>query len=57
MELDRKIAISTAQISVEMKLAMADSIILATAREYAAILWTLDKHFEGVEGVKYRSKE
>ncbi len=57
VDLDRKIAISAAQISVEMKLAMVDSIILATAREYAAILWTQEKHFEGMAGVKYRSKE
>ena len=38
VELDRKIAIDAAQISLDLKLAMADSIILATARTHAASL-------------------
>lgn len=54
--LDRNIAIDAAQISRELKLAMADSIILATARAYAATLWTQDEHFKGMEGVKYVAK-
>ena len=31
----------------------ADSIILATAREHAATLWTQDEHFSGLPEVKY----
>ena len=54
--LDRKIAMEAAHISREMKLAMADSIILATARSHNAILWTQDMHFKSVEGVKYIEK-
>jgi predicted nucleic acid-binding protein len=57
MELDRKIAIDAARISIERKLAMADSIILASAREYDATLWTQDAHFKGMEGVKYIEKK
>ena len=57
IELNRKIAIDAAQISLELKLAMADSIILATAREYDAILWTQDAHFKDLEGVKYIEKK
>ena len=57
MELDRKIAIDAARISIERKLAMADSIILASAREYDATLWTQDVHFKGMEGVKYIEKK
>ena len=57
IELNRKIAIDAAQISLELKLAMADSIILATAHEYDAILWTQDAHFKGMEGVKYIAKK
>jgi toxin FitB len=53
VELDRKIAIDAAQISLELKLAMADSIILATARANAATLWTKDAHFKDIEGVNY----
>ena len=55
--LDRKIAIDAAQTSREMKLAMADSIILATARAYDATLWTQDEHFKDIKGVKYIEKK
>src|SRR3972149_12204021 len=57
VELDRKVAIDAARISLELKLAMADSIILASAHEYDAILWTQDAHFKGMEGVKYIEKK
>jgi predicted nucleic acid-binding protein len=57
VELDRKIAIDAARISLDLKLAIADSIILATAHEYDAILWTQDAHFKGMEGVKYIEKK
>jgi len=36
---------------------MADSLILATARMYHAVLWTQDEHFKDVEGVRYIEKE
>ena len=36
VELDRKIALDAAQISLELKLATADSIILATAQAHNA---------------------
>lgn len=55
--LDRQIAIDAAQISNELKLAMADSIILATARAHKARLWTQDEHFKDIEGVKYIEKK
>ena len=57
VELNRDIAIHAANISLELKLAMADSIILATARAYNATLWTQDEHFKGLEGVKYIEKK
>ena len=57
VELDRNIAIEAAQISRERKLAMADSIILATAQAQNAALWTQDEHFKGMEGVKYIVKK
>jgi len=57
IELDRKIAIDAAQISLELKLAMADSIILATTYEHNATLWTQDAHFKGLEDVKYIEKK
>ena len=57
VELDRNIAIDAAQISRELKLAMADSIILATARAHDAILWTQDMHFKDIDGVRYIEKK
>ena len=35
---------------------MADSIILATATFYGATLWTQDKDFAAIEGVRYIPK-
>lgn len=56
MGIDRKIAIDAAYLSADLKLAMADSIILATARACAATLWTQDEHFKGVPDVRYIEK-
>lgn len=57
VDLNQEIALSAAVISHDHKLAMADSIILATARKYNARLWTQDAHFEGLEGVRYIEKK
>ena len=57
VELDSTLALRAAKVSVEQKLAMADSIILATARQHEATLWTQDEDFEGIEGVRYKEKE
>ncbi|MYB54636.1 MAG: type II toxin-antitoxin system VapC family toxin [Acidobacteriia bacterium] len=54
--LGAEIAVSAAALSVELKLPLADSIILATARNYSAELWTQDADFEGIEGVRYRAR-
>jgi toxin FitB len=56
IELTNSIAINAAKMSIEYKLPMADSIILTTARQYKAILWTQDKDFENIEGVKFIKK-
>jgi predicted nucleic acid-binding protein len=57
VDLDGSLALSAAELSYELKLPLADSIILATARTYNAILWTQDAHFKDIEGVKYIEKE
>lgn len=57
VELDPNIAIHAAQISVQFRLAMADSIIFATARTYDATLWTQDEHFKDLEAVKFIKKK
>jgi len=56
VDLDRQVAIEAAQLSLELKLAMADSIILATARSHQATLWTQDAHFKYIDGVRFIEK-
>lgn len=54
--LDSAIALSAAQLGVVHKLPLADSIIYATARHYAATVWTMDAHFVDLPGVRYVAK-
>ena len=56
VELDTTLALSAAKISLDLKIPMADSIILATARSYEATLWTQDVDFKGIAGVEYIEK-
>jgi predicted nucleic acid-binding protein len=56
IDLTASLSMSAALISAELKLPMADSIILATAREFQAILWTQDEHFKDLPDVKYVPK-
>jgi predicted nucleic acid-binding protein len=56
VDLDPSLAFDAAQLGVELKLALAGSIMLATARRHGAMLWTQDADFEGFAGVKYRKK-
>jgi predicted nucleic acid-binding protein len=53
VDLTKEIALTAAELSLEHKMPMADSIMLATAQIMDATLWTQDEHFIGVEGVKY----
>ena len=57
IELNESLALSAAKLSADLKLPMADSIILATARANNAILWTQDEHFNDIDGVKYIEKK
>ena len=56
IELSSSIALLAAKLSLDLKTPMADSIILATAQNHAAVLWTQDNDFEGIPGVKYFPK-
>lgn len=57
IELSSSLALYAAKLSIELKLPMADSIILATARLNEATLWTQDNDFEGIDGVRYFPKD
>jgi predicted nucleic acid-binding protein len=55
--LTSSVALQAAKLSTDFKIAMADSIILATARAFDATLWTQDGDFEGIKDVEYITKE
>ncbi|MBN1127709.1 MAG: type II toxin-antitoxin system VapC family toxin [Chitinispirillaceae bacterium] len=55
--LDEPLAINAARTGYDLKIPMADSIILATARAFGAILYTMDDHFKGLSDVKFFPKK
>lgn len=55
-DLTPAVALEAARVSLAEGLALADSIMLATARLEDATFWTQDAHFEGLEGVEFRAK-
>jgi predicted nucleic acid-binding protein len=54
INLDPSIAIGAAHVSLQYQMPMADAIMLATARNHKAVLWTQDSHFKGVQNVNYK---
>ncbi|MCD6153817.1 MAG: type II toxin-antitoxin system VapC family toxin [Syntrophobacterales bacterium] len=56
VDLTDSMAIAASKISLEHKVPMADSIILATAKEFEATIWTQDSHFKDIDDVKYFKK-
>jgi predicted nucleic acid-binding protein len=56
-DLDERLALYAAEIGVEFRLPLADSVILATARLHEAILWTQDSDFEGMDDVRFKRKK
>jgi predicted nucleic acid-binding protein len=57
VDLDAGLALNAARLSLDMKLPMADSVVLATARLHGATLWTQDSDFETLAGVRYRPRK
>ena len=57
VDLTPSLAISASKLSLRYNLPMADSIILATANDFEAVIWTLDSDFKKIKGVKYFSKK
>jgi toxin FitB len=56
IELGAALALEAARLGLELKLPLADSIILATAQQCKAVIWTQDEHFRGLPDVRYFSK-
>ena len=57
IDFDREVALLAAPISIQFKLAMADSVIYAIAQMHNASLWTQDAHFKDLPGVQFIEKK
>jgi predicted nucleic acid-binding protein len=57
VDLTSNIALDAAKVGTQLKLPLADSVILATARAHAAVIWTQDEDFKGIKGVRYIEKK
>ena len=57
VDLTSSLCLDAADISINLKLGMADSIIAATAKTYDAQIVTSDKHLRKVEKVKFIDKQ
>jgi predicted nucleic acid-binding protein len=57
VDLSAPLAIAASRLSLEHQLPMADSVILATAQEFKAIIWTQDSDFKNISKVKFFSKK
>lgn len=55
--LDSDLALTAAELALEHRLPLADSIIYATAQVHGAVVWTQDADFKGLDGVKFRAKK
>ena len=53
VDLDRATALEAARLSLQHGIALADSVMLATARRHKATLWTQDADFAGMADVRY----
>ncbi|MBV8909764.1 MAG: type II toxin-antitoxin system VapC family toxin [Gammaproteobacteria bacterium] len=57
VDLDRATALAATRLCIEHTIAMADSIMLATARRHGAMLWTQDADFEGLPGTRFFARQ
>lgn len=57
VDLTASMAIAASRLSLEHNLPVADGIILATAKEFDATIWTQDSDFKNIDNVKYLPKK
>lgn len=55
VDLDSALALTAAKIGIDARLALSDSVVLATARQADATLWTQDADFQGLPDVEFRA--
>lgn len=53
VEISQEVALYAAQATIDQKMPLASSLILAVARLHQAELWTQDRHFRGLDQVVY----
>ena len=51
------LARAAARCGLDSNLALADSVIWATAQAYEAVLWTQDAHFQNLNPVRFIAKK
>ncbi len=56
VELDAALAVHAATLGLRHKLPLADSVVYATAQAADAMVWTQDKDFDGLPGVRFWPK-
>ncbi|MDR2517176.1 MAG: type II toxin-antitoxin system VapC family toxin [Spirochaetaceae bacterium] len=56
IEIDAGLSLAAAHISRNHKLPMADSIIYSAALRHSALIFTCDKHFRDIPGIRYFPK-
>jgi predicted nucleic acid-binding protein len=57
VDLNDIIAVQAAKISLERKIPMADSIVIATANAFDAVIWTRDQDFAELPQTRYFPKK
>jgi predicted nucleic acid-binding protein len=57
VDLDRATALEAARLAIQHCIAMADSVMLATAQRHRATLWTQDSDFDGLPGTKNYARQ
>ena len=55
LALSPETVLATARLGVAHRLPLADSIMLASAREHGATLWTQDADFRDLPGVRFKA--
>ncbi|MEQ9005903.1 MAG: type II toxin-antitoxin system VapC family toxin, partial [Pseudomonadales bacterium] len=56
VDLDADLALAAARVGALHNLALADSVIYASALQRGSVLWTQDADFEGLPQVRYVAK-
>jgi predicted nucleic acid-binding protein len=57
VDLDAPLALAAARLSIEHRLPLADSVVLAASRSFNATLWTQDSDFKAIPNVRYRPRK